>query len=809
MDNEKIFWALYRANTEKEVSEVLKRYDFIQNPENWKFYGGQDSNYAVVENQQASPIPALIEKITNSIDAILMRACIERGVDPRSEEAPRSIEEAVNLFFPENKDWDLHPQRRKQAERLQILADGPKFDTALTVYDNGEGQAPEDFPKTFLSLLRGNKNDIRFVQGKYNMGGSGAIVFCGKQRYQLVGSKRFDGDGRFGFTLIRRHPLTPEEENKRKSTWYEYLVIDSRIPSFLCEALDLNLHNRKFETGTVLKLYSYDLPAGSRSVISRDLNRSINEYLFNPALPVFTIDRPERYPDDRNLERELYGLKRQLEDDNRKYVEHSFSENDHDPDIGFIKVTCYVFKPRMDGRNVKETRATIRREFFKNDMSVLFSVNGQVHGHYTSEFITRSLQFNLLKDYLLIHVDCTRLRTEFRNELFMASRDRLKQGDESRSLRRKLADLLKASRLKEINKQRKSAITVDSDDAEEVVRNLARNFPLQEELTRLIQQTFQLDKQQKGKRPENVPQQPKEQEKHPEFNPERYPSIFEIDAKSRSKDGFPLVKLPLNGERAIKFSTDVEDQYFDRVEDHGELDLDLIDHVQNDITINNPDGLSTVLGVVKSSPHNGSIRVRVKATKEVSVGDEIKIRASLSSPDRKLEQIFMVKISDPEKTPGKLKEKHQPDARLGLPRLVMVYKDPDKERQTWEKLEGVGIPMDHETVVYLQEEENSLSDVYINMDSSCFLKHRAKLHNQESLSVANNRYISLVYFHTLFLYTITKKHKYGVVKESGDEGSSDGENVPVTEYISNLFQSYYAQFLLNFEGKDLIETLDS
>lgn len=42
-------------------------------------------------------------------------------------------------------------------------------------------------------------------------------------------------------------------------------------------------------------------------------------------------------------------------------------------------------------------------------MSVMFSINGQVHGYYTSEFITRTLKFNLLKDYLLIHVDCTNM----------------------------------------------------------------------------------------------------------------------------------------------------------------------------------------------------------------------------------------------------------------------------------------------------------------------------------------------------------------------------------------------------------------
>jgi len=99
----------------------------------------------------------------------------------------------------------------------------------------------------------------------------------------------------------------------------------------------------------------------------------------------------ERYPHDRNLERELYGLRRRLEEDDSKYVEQFFSEDITDAEVGRIRVTCYVFKPRVEGGTVKETRETIQREFFKNNMSVLFSVNGQVHGNYTSEFTTRSL----------------------------------------------------------------------------------------------------------------------------------------------------------------------------------------------------------------------------------------------------------------------------------------------------------------------------------------------------------------------------------------------------------------------------------
>ena len=129
-------------------------------------------------------------------------------------------------------------------------------------------------------------------------------------------------------------------------------------------------------------------------------------------------------------------------------------------------------------------------------------MNGQAHGHYTSEFVTRSLKFHLLKDYVLIHMDCTDVRTEVRSELFMASRDRLKDGDESRLLRDKLTQLLSKGRLAEIHKSRKAALTVESKDAEELVRNITRNLPIRNELAELLNQTFKIDDKRNGRRRE-------------------------------------------------------------------------------------------------------------------------------------------------------------------------------------------------------------------------------------------------------------------------------------------------------------------
>ena len=809
MNSKSLFWKLFHADTEDAVNRVIESHPPFNDPANWKPYGEIESNFGVVENQQASPIPALVEKIINSIDAILMQRCEENGIDPRSSNAPRSVDDAVKTFFPNSGNWDLAKHRREQAEKIQLIADGPRLNTSLLIYDDGEGQHPYDFANTFLSLLRGNKNEIHFVQGKYNMGGAGAIAFCGQNRYQLIGSRRWDGSGDFGFTLIRRHPLTKAEKATKRNTWYEYFAPNGSISSLSVQELDLGLRNRRFTTGTIIKLYSYDLPKGSRSVISRDLNQSLNEYLFNPALPFFTIDQPSRYPKDRNLQRDIYGLKRRLEEDSKGYVEASFSESLSDRDLGSAKVTTYVFRPRVGDSNVRDTKKTIRREFFKNNMAVLFSVNGQVHGHYTSEFISRTLKFQILKDYVMIHVDCTDLDIEFRQELFMASRDRLKDGKESRKLRKRLGELLRSGRLKEIYKGRKAQISVDDADADDLLRSLTSNLPFRNELMRLFDHTLKLKgsgrDDLKKKRPSKSTSEKREP---PPFNPKRFPSFFKAKLSDRV-DGIPMVQIPLGSRRTIKFSTDVEDQYFDRTTEPGELSIGLLQFGHSGRKRRNralPNRVEQLFNLVRSSPNRGTIRLGLNPTRDVQVGDTVQIFAKLTSPEGNFQENVLVKITDREK--GKAPASQGPKESIpdfGLPKLVLTYKKKEKDNLTWDELENQGVDMDYSTIVHPESEDHVLTKIYVNMESRVFLNYRSSLKGQDAITVAEKRYISAVYFHTLFLYTITQTRQYRLERNL-DNGQM--KDVEVPDYIKDLFRNHYAQFLLSFEMDQLITALE-
>ena len=796
IDTKALFQELFFALTEDKVREIIDRHPEIFRDEHWHPLGGNENFFGIVRGQQSNPIAAIVEKVTNSIDALLMKKCHEFGIDPKAPDAPRNMEEALQKFFVDHKKWDLQSARRKQAEEIQIIADGPPRNSSVIIYDNGEGQRPEDFESTFLSLVRGNKIGIHFVQGKYNMGGSGALLFCGKERYQLIGSKRFDNLGQFGFTLVRQRKIGNTQDAKRHSH-FEYLKVGGGVPSFECVDMDLKLFGRRFKTGTIIKMYSYQFPPGYAG-FAQDLNQSLNEFLFEPVLPILTVDKKERYPNNKVLELDLFGLKRRLEEDKNDYVDTFCSEEYEDELFGKAKISCYVFKPKLPGRDAKKSKEIIRERFFKNDMSMMFSVNGQVHGHFTSEFITRTLKFNLLKDSLLIHVDCTGMKPDFREELFMSDRERLKKGDEAMQLRKFLGEKLRKSRLDEINRRRKESIGLESEDTSELIKSFAKNLPKNSELFRLLEQTLKLEEyKDKKKGPEK--NKPKETKEEKPFRPQRFPSMFKFQKK---KDGVNVVSVPLNGEKTLLFDTDVENDYFDRVEEPGNLQLGLLQVKYSESEGGEMPGdkkeISKLLNVVKSSPQNGTIKVSINPTKEVQVGDELEVKAALDGCGETLEEIIWVKISEEKGSKEPIPKEEEDYDSIGLPELKRVQKN------EWDNLEQQGISMDHTTVMFPVGEGDKLETIYINLDSSMFLNHRSKLKNAEQIVMAQKKYLASVYFHTLFLYVITKRKNYSLqIDKNGKQ-----EEISVDEYIRDVFDSYYGDFLLNFGTESLMNALE-
>jgi hypothetical protein len=97
--NQELCMALLQAESEDEIVRILTDYGYWDNPEMWRQYGDNENNFSIIGNQQSSPAAAMIEKFVNSIDAVLMRECLFQGNHPEGSDAPKSISDALQLYF--------------------------------------------------------------------------------------------------------------------------------------------------------------------------------------------------------------------------------------------------------------------------------------------------------------------------------------------------------------------------------------------------------------------------------------------------------------------------------------------------------------------------------------------------------------------------------------------------------------------------------------------------------------------------------------------------------------------------------------
>src|SRR5690625_1361224 len=289
---------LAKCESENEVIKYLKEND-LWDSKHWRSYGDNENNFSIIGNQQNSPDAALVEKLINSVDAVLMKESYLNEINPCSNAAPKSIDEALTLFF-NIREGDLSnidtPERRKLAQNINLVASGKKQNPNYSIIDLGEGQEPDMLPDTILSLNKSNKLRIPFVQGKFNMGGSGVLQFCGEHNLQLIISKRHPNlskqkPNEWGVTVVRREP---PKKGKRSSV-YTYLAPDNNILSFESDTLRLlpsknGEFGNELQYGTYIKLFDYEIP-GYKTNILFDLYNRLSMLMPKLALPIRFYER--------------------------------------------------------------------------------------------------------------------------------------------------------------------------------------------------------------------------------------------------------------------------------------------------------------------------------------------------------------------------------------------------------------------------------------------------------------------------------------------------------------------------------------
>lgn len=778
-----LFLDLYNCHNEQDVDKIIQQNKLFQNPKNWKPYGGNLGNFGTFESQQNHPVPALIEKITNSIDAILIKECKLAGIDPKSTNAPKSMSKAVELFY-EVKNGEISElsatKRRELAENIQIIAVGDKKQPSIVIYDCGEGQEPENFENSFLSLHQNNKTNIHFVQGKYNMGSTGAVVFCGENKYQLIASKKCPDinskNSKFGFTLVRRHPLTIDEEKDfGKATWYEFFCLDNQIPSFEISELDLGLYNRKFEYGSIVKLYSYQLPRGSRSDFTLDLWRDLNQYMYHLPLPLSVYEKRDYAGKSPN--KPVLGNRTRITIDSRDKIDTSFSLNiPKEHGLGEISIEVIIFKPDVD-----------HGEFIKNK-SIIFTQNGQVHGFEGQSFISQDLGFSLLKKHLLIHVNCTDIPTNIRQDLFMSNRTHLKNGPKTEKLRDIIIETLKKnSELKRLHNERKNSLLNASGDDKSLIEDLISKLPVNQEMLNLLRKDGSLNLFKNTKK-KTYSSNEKTIEKK---SLNRFPSIFKLNLKETS-DGKVYKTIPLNQQGKLEIETDVENDYLFRPSDKGTLEIEILqkrnltDNPVNPENPNNPNEVTDILTIVREGPINGTIRLLIKPNANAKIGDEVEVKASLSSPGGDFECIFQVKVDKELSEPKRNESSNEVFPNLPIPKKAfenkengLLWSDPSLN---WNATDIVKV------ITGKEDSELIVQAIIINMDAFVlkdFLS-KNKISSEGEIKYTKEKYFLSVYLHSLFLFSIFQKMQ----TEDGDL-----EGIELDEFISKMIKPY-ASFLL-------------
>jgi hypothetical protein len=827
LEMKKLFWEVFCHNSENNLHQTVIENKYLNDPNNWYPYGGKNkndrSNFCTFENQQAHSGSALVEKITNSIDALLLKKCKQQRIDPKSQDAPKTIEQATQQFFniPKGDIGELLSKERTQMarENIQIIATGDKDKPDLMIYDNGEGQHPDNFKNTFLSIANNNKTDIAFVQGKYNMGSTGAVVFCGKYRYQLIASKMDEeifkqqkqhNKNLFGWTLVRRHVLTDEENIQYGSSWYEYFAINGTIiPQFEINKLDIGLYgDKQFTTGSFIKLFSYEMPKGAKGAIYEGIYQEFNQLLYKPALPFWLLEKREHYKKRQKLDIAVYGNHVRINNPDENILERKpIYEKFIDDEIGEVDVQAVIFEK---GQNPQQ-QSDRKRRFIGSKRNVIYTLNGQVHGNEGQAFITQELQYNFLKNSMLVVINCSKIKTEFRQDLFMANRSNLRQNDKLEKLNSKVIEILKGNEvLRQLNIKRKNAILQGGDDKKEkeLIENLLSKVPLDKSLTNLLKKGMDLI---------NLPPQKEkiinkgEGQKKPQ-DTQRFPSIFKINIKE-NQSGKKIKSIPLDGKGVIKFETNVAEDYFYRSQEKGEFHIYILEGRERstDISVNpnpnpNDNRIADIFEVNQSGPIDGSIKLTLKPKDNLNVGDEIELNAKLTSPDGDMESVFYVKIINPQKqeNTNTKKEPEKPE----LPQLIKITKKDNgwiqDNGEIWSE-DG----WDENSIIHIipaEEEKKTVSAIAINMNSHSLTKYlsKNKAKTETEIDYLKNQYISKIYLHGLFLYSILDKLK----AQQNSQEKYTNDNQSSEDLLAQIFKNYSDVLIHLDTNKEILDSFD-
>ena len=565
---------LLEAEHELEAIAVLRKHGLFKeaNATRWVALGNMPNNQSVVHAQQSSPAAALVEKFTNGLDAILLRRCKAQALDPRSLGAPPNMSKAVRKWFGDLSEKTPQEIRTIAEENLVLYATGSKSRPCLSIYDAGEGQLPENFPSTFCSLIYGSdegsyKGAVPFVQGRFNMGGTGVLPFCGDERKMQLIVSRVPSDvvkapHEWGFTVFCFFP-------SRQSPSWKYLVgPDGKILTAGVDPLGLvpktgaksgevcSPRERLVPHGTLIKMFDYKAP---RSNICGELFRKLEEYLLRPMMPLRIVECRSEYKANvmANSMGPVLGM------GSKGKLEEGFEEGASVQ----IKLSTNEVVP-AEVRVFKAVEGTAEDDDHPQT-GLRALINGQSHARRDTQFFKgKAVDKEHIGGSMLVTLDCSDLGQPSRNALFMSNRETFREDplltELFKKLQKELRDHEGLIALDQKRYQEKIANATSDDDGINALEELLSTDPaLADMFGSMVQGKVA------AKTVAAAIAGVKIEGPAAKFEGTEFPSYF------KRKDGSTSIEieLPQNDEARVSFLTDVKNNYFTRSKNKGKCEF--------------------------------------------------------------------------------------------------------------------------------------------------------------------------------------------------------------------------------------------
>ena len=757
MNSKKLCLELLAAESEANVQEIVGSVPEMSDDRNWQPLDKRDTNFNITSNQASDGGKALTELMTNMVDAVLMKHAYQKGIDPRGKHAPRTMYKAVDSLIKNLRGGKLinldsnDPWLRDFAQNnLVIGITGAKSKSegfpCFTFVDNGEGQVPKEFENTFLSLSKGNKKDIDFVQGKYNMGSSGVLRYCGRHWFKLIISRRYDGKSHWGWTLMRRRP-----SDDHSMPVAEYFILNRKeIPSFDSDVLYPfhTMGGKRYDgvmrkTGTVVKLFDYQV--GSKSLDVRRSRAILNENLVETILPFRLLDfrqSPAKNRGENRAEgvdpRPFYGMEFLLLRSHKEEGiagEEEITNGDkisigivNDPELGRVSISAIQLKKDLPGW-LKPNNSNNR---------VFHAVNGQVQYKQSRGYIAQRCGFPALKDRIVVIVDASNLSFRAHNDVWKGDREHISRTIVGEKYLDKVTTVIKESTaLKELQKtiaqqELDSASKVESNELLQKLIASDRTFA---DLLLRREPTISL--------PASDRKDPSSGSDRGKWNGGKYsPTFVRLEERRRDK-----IEIPINSTRPVSARTDAENGYLDRTDNPGRVIID--NKVQAKFEF-------------RAQLYNGRLVLYFGPLEEaVSVGDSFTIKIGLKDeamPEAVESESLVLYITDEQITQKKKERPKLPDRKknsgpgkddtgegkdapiLGSPKYILLTKDGRAIKghdavKTWpddcnEHDGGFIEDLGDEGVIY-----------QINYDNAYHLKYRLQQKGDIARQVVTDKYI--------------------------------------------------------------------